>query len=160
MGWQRGWAKRRACDAPQEVGRPDVTLYTPSTGGSSRGNRITALEQRREVAQLRQPEIGRDPVVVSGCGPVQQMVALPSGRGSPFRGAALGGPQEDVDQVLPPPIPQSRDRPAAHVFEPSPDEREAATGEVVHGRRASEFAIEIGRASCREREEVLEGAGI
>src|SRR6266576_2003924 len=83
MGWQRGWAKRRACDAPQEVGRPDVTLYTPSTGGSSRGNRITALEQRGEVAQLRQPEIGRDPVAVCGRGPVQQMVALPSGRGSP-----------------------------------------------------------------------------
>src|SRR6185437_6528905 len=40
---------------------PSATLYTPSTGRSSRGaigsrscpNRITALEQRREVAQLR-----------------------------------------------------------------------------------------------------------
>src|SRR2546428_10626310 len=99
MGWQRGWAKRRACDAPQEVGRPDVTLYTPSTGGSSRGNRITALEQGREVAQLRQPEIGRDPVAVSGGGPVQQMVALPSGRGAPSRGAAPRGAQGDVDQM-------------------------------------------------------------
>src|SRR2546425_6422583 len=108
MGWQRGWAKRRACDAPQEVGRPDVTLYTPSTGGSSRGKRITPLEQRREVVQLRQPEIGRDPVAVSGCGPVQQKVALPRGRGAPLPRGGPGGAQEDGDQVLPPALHQKR----------------------------------------------------
>src|SRR2546429_3804096 len=74
-------------------------------GGGRR--RISSLEQCHEVAQLRKPQVGRDPVGKGWRDPVQQVVALPGRLARPC-GTPPRGPEKDADDVLAPAVGQGR----------------------------------------------------
>lgn len=80
------------------------------------GGRVTEPEQLREVGQLREPEVGRNPVGEVRRGPMQYMVAPPLRRpGDTLRPGRR--PQEDVDDVAPPAVHQRRHRPPIEIIE-------------------------------------------
>src|SRR5690348_7076213 len=112
-------------------------------GGRSRYGRVRLLQQLRKTAELRQAQVGDDPVGVLRGRPLQQVIALLRRHaGAAAHRPPCLRPEEHVDQVLAPPVHERRDRTSAHVVEPPADEWEPPPGEVIYRRREIQFAVE------------------
>src|SRR5256886_12721264 len=127
---------------PRSTLFPYTTLFR-SLADRGRRRRIPSLQQCHEVAQLREPQVGRNPVGKGWRDPVQQVVALPGRVARPCGSPPPlpGGPEKDADDVLASAVRQGGDRPPVHVLEPSPDQREPAAREVLHRGRETDIAV-------------------
>ncbi len=100
------------------------------------------LQELNELLQLRQIQIGDGPPLHAGVGPANQIVSLAHRSLSRRFGAALCGPDKNVDEMLAPLIDQRRDGPIINVVEAPALQFESLLRQIFDWRREVELAIE------------------
>src|SRR5581483_5026074 len=118
-------------DGPLFYSSPSERRRCNARGGV-RGSMQTRAQKLRELGELRRVEVGHRPELHSRCLPMHDVVSLLGKFSRGCLSTGFGGPNEDVDDVLPVAIHQRSHRAAVEKIQSTSGQREALCAQIYY----------------------------